>query len=111
MYRSTRSDRAAVSSEYALLEGIAPDGGLYVPESMPLLDPAVFGMETISYQELSYLVLQPFFPNFSADGLKGAFAAQAERFPARGPAPVKHRNGMAFLELYRGPTLALKISR
>ena len=108
VYRSTRSDRAAVPPERALLEGIAPDGGLFVPVSMPLLDPLALGLETLSYSELSYLVLRPFFPTFEDAGLKAAFAAQAERFPASGPAPVVFRRGMAFAELYRGPTLAFK---
>jgi len=108
VYRSTRSDRAAVSPERALLDGIAPDGGLYVPVALPLLDPALLGREPLSYPQLSFLTLKPFFPTFSDDGLKAALAAQAERFPASGPAPVLFRGGMAFVELYRGPTLAFK---
>lgn len=108
MYRSTRSDRAPVSPERALLEGLAPDGGLYVPVALPRLDPAALGLEALSYPELSYLVLKSFFPTFGETGLKGALAAQAERFPAQGPAPVVFKDSQAFLELYRGPTLAFK---
>jgi threonine synthase len=108
LYRSTRSDSAAVSPESALLEGIAPDGGLYVPDSLPGLDPDILGLETLSYAELSFRVLKPFFPSFQDEGLKAAFSDQCERFPSSGPAPVVHRNGMAFVELYHGPTLAFK---
>jgi threonine synthase len=108
VYRSTRSDSAAVAPERALLDGIAPDGGLYVPVSVPRLDPAAMGIQSLSYPELSNLILKPFFPSFDGEGLRAAFSAQAERFPASGPAPVVYRSGIAFTELYRGPTLAFK---
>ena len=35
LYHSTRSDKSAVDSAQAVLSGLAPDGGLYVPESLP----------------------------------------------------------------------------
>jgi len=108
VYRSTRSDRAAVSPERALIEGIAPDGGLYVPANLPRLDPVALGTGELSYSELSYSVLKPFFPTFDEEGLRSALAAQAERFPASGPAPLAIKGDFAFLELYHGPTLAFK---
>ncbi len=108
MYRSTRSDRAAVSPECALIEGIAPDGGLYVPVALPRLDPAALAPGELSYAELSRLVLKPFFPGFDEAGLLAAFTAQAGRFPASGPAPLALKGGHTFLELYHGPTLAFK---
>jgi threonine synthase len=108
VYRSTRSDRAAVPPEGALLEGIAPDGGLYVPVSLPRLDPAALGKGGLTYAELSYLVLKPFFPTFDAEGLRKALTAQSERFPAAGPVPVVIKGNVAFAELYHGPTLAFK---
>jgi threonine synthase len=108
VYRSTRSDSAAVGGERALLEGIAPDGGLYVPVSLPRLDPAALGQRRLSYAELSSLVLGPLFPSFSALELKVALAEQSERFPEGGPAPVAVKGNTGFVELYRGPTLAFK---
>jgi threonine synthase len=108
VYRSTRSDRAAVPPEQALIDGIAPDGGLYVPGSLPRLDPAILATGELSYPELSYLLLTPFFPGFAEPELKSALAAQAERFPVRDPAPLKVVGDRGFLELYHGPTLAFK---
>ena len=109
MYRSTRSDAPALSPEAALIEGIAPDGGLYVPESLPNLAPAVLGSARLSYAELSYLILKPFFSSFDDADLKAALAAQSERFPAEtGPAPLSLKGDLGFLELYHGPTLAFK---
>jgi threonine synthase len=108
VYRSTRSDRPTVPPEQALIEGIAPDGGLYVPASLPRLDPAALAPGDLSYAELSALVLKPFFPGFGETGLSAALAAQAARFPSSGPAPLEVKAGYAFLELYHGPTLAFK---
>jgi threonine synthase len=108
VYRSTRTSRAAVSPEQALIDGIAPDGGLYVPDSLPSLDPAILGLKELSYPELSYLLLKPFFPGFEASDLRAALAAQAERFPSPDPAPLMIKGNRGFLELYHGPTLAFK---
>jgi threonine synthase len=97
-----------VPPEQALIDGIAPDGGLYVPDSLPRLDSAILGTGELSYPELSYLLLEPFFPGFDKAELKAALADQAERFPARDPAPLKVVGDRGFLELYHGPTLAFK---
>ena len=50
LYHSTRSDLSAVDSAQAVLEGLAPDGGLYMPESMPAFDwkACLQGSSTIS---------------------------------------------------------------
>lgn len=64
-YLSTRSNAESVSVAESLLRGVAPDGGLYVPESIPLLD-----MQTMSNREHSYFpqvvctVMEPFFPDW-----------------------------------------------
>jgi threonine synthase len=108
VYRSTRSDTAAVAPERALIEGLAPDGGLYVPDSLPKLDPALLGSSRLTYADLSYLVLRPFFPTFPESGLKAALAEQSGRFPGSKPAPLALKAGLGFLELYHGPTLAFK---
>jgi threonine synthase len=108
VYRSTRSDRAAVLPERALIDGIAPDGGLYVPVSLPRLDPRALESTKLSYAELSYLVLKPFFPGFDESAFRAALESQAGRFPLSGPAPLAVKGSHAFLELYHGPTLAFK---
>jgi len=108
VYRSTRSNRAAVSPEQALIDGIAPDGGLYVPVSLPSIDPAILGSKELTYPELSYLLLKPFFPGFGEADLRAALADQAERFPPSDPAPLAIKGNRGFLELYHGPTLAFK---
>ncbi len=107
-YRSTRSGAAPVSSARALLEGLAPDGGLYLPERLPPLDPRVLSEEPLSYPELAYLVLRPWFPDLPEEGLRAALRASASRFETEEVAPLVSRGGFHFLELFRGPTLAFK---
>ena len=107
-YRSTRSGAASVSSARALLEGLAPDGGLYLPERLPPLDPRVLSEEPLSYPELAYLVLRPWFPDLPEEGLRAALRASASRFETEEVAPLVSRGGFHFLELFRGPTLAFK---
>jgi threonine synthase len=108
MFRSTRSDADPVGAAQAILDGIAPDGGLYVPASLPRLDPAILGTGDLSYPELSFRLLRPFFSGFDEDELRAALVDQAERFPAGNPAPLRMVGGQGFLELYHGPTLAFK---
>ena len=107
-YRSTRSGAAPVPSARALLEGLAPDGGLYLPERLPPLDPRVLSEEPLSYPELAYLVLRPWFPDLPEEGLRAALRASASRFETEEVAPLVSRGGFHFLELFRGPTLAFK---
>jgi len=107
-YRSTRSGAAPVSSARALLEGLAPDGGLYLPERIPPLDPRVLSEEPLSYPELAYLVLRPWFPDLPEEGLRAALRASASRFETEEVAPLVSRGGFHFLELFKGPTLAFK---
>lgn len=107
MYRSTRSEAAPRKASEALLEGLAPDGGLYVPTALPRLDGSLLSARELSYAELSERVLAPFFPEFPAAELRAACQAAASRFPAD-PAPLASAGELRFLELFHGPTLAFK---
>ena len=58
MFKSTRGDKNYVTASQAIVKGIAEDGGLYVPETMPAID---FPLEKITewnYRELAYEVLK-----------------------------------------------------
>ena len=63
-YTSTRSD-VSVSPSYALLHGLAADGGLYVPIEFPRHILTLEMIENKSYQDIACTVLAYFFPNFS----------------------------------------------
>lgn len=73
-FRSTRSDET-VSASYALLHGLARDGGLYVPETFPEQVLTYKDLAEKSYQEIAATVLSYFFTNFSADERKEMIAA------------------------------------
>lgn len=110
MLVSTRGG-AAVSSSRAILSGIAPDGGLYVPQEFP-----VFSLEDIqaltplSYAERVQRILVALLDDFTADELMtAAKAAYGAKFEGQCPAPVRTLDGNThMLELFHGPTLAFK---
>ncbi|HHT81678.1 MAG TPA: threonine synthase [Spirochaetales bacterium] len=101
---STRNASLQVTASEAILQGLAPDGGLYVPESFPSLA-TVNVHEISSYPELAFEVLAPFFED---DVLKDDLAEiciDAFNFPV--PLVKLHEKQM-ILELYHGPTAAFK---
>ena len=53
-YKSTRNSEIRVSASEAILTGLAPDGGLFVPERIPALDVPLKELKGMSYQEIAY---------------------------------------------------------
>ena len=51
IYRSTRNKEVSVTASQAILKGLADDGGLFVPESIPALDKSMDELAGMSYQE------------------------------------------------------------
>ena len=97
-----------VSFSFALFEGIAPDGGLYVPESIPQWSPEELGRLTSSpgmtLPAIGARMLQPFVDELDYDALL-AVLEEALAFPIP---LVKVEPGVHALELFHGPTLAFK---
>ncbi|MCD4668961.1 MAG: threonine synthase [Actinomycetia bacterium] len=109
LYKSTRGDKKHVSSAEAILSGIAPDGGLYVPASMPSFDRPLENLIHMDYRELSYYIVSKFFTDFEKDILAGCINdAYDEKFDDRRIVPIIERGGVHFIELFHGPTLAFK---
>ncbi len=107
MFVSTRSGANPVSGQRALLSGLAPDGGLYVPAEFPDLTSLFLSGDGLSYAELCTAVLAPFFPDIALTDLGRAAEEAASRFPSN-PAPLASAGPFHFLELFHGPTLAFK---
>jgi threonine synthase len=111
-YLSTRGG-AAVSSARAIRRGIAPDGGLYTPERIPVLsETQMRGMIGQTYQEVAAAILGMYLTDYPPADLKAmiaaAYAAPA-KFETAAVAPVvKLRDGRYILELWHGPTCAFK---
>lgn len=110
-YISTRGKAPALNFEEVMLTGLAPDGGLYVPESLP-----VYSKETIAswgklnYSELAFEIMKPFIdgciPDKDLKALIDDCYAQF-RHPAVAPLVQLGHNEWV-LELFQGPTLAFK---
>ena len=106
-YQSTRGKSPAVSLSQAIAGGIAPDGGLYIADSWPVLDlDAAPGSADLA--SLGAWLLQPFFAGDALQSELRSIAAEAFSFPAPVTA-LEGAAGTAFvLELFHGPTAAFK---
>ena len=106
-YISTRGDKEKISASKAILRGIAPDGGLYVPSSFPKLDKRLEELAGLKYREVAYEVMKLFFTDFTEEELKGCInAAYDKKFDTEEIVPLKEADGLTDLELFHGPTFA-----
>jgi threonine synthase len=106
LFRSSRGGAPPVTFSQAVLQGLAPDGGLYVPVSWPALDAADFASDT----ELPAIAARLLGPFVAADPLAaelGDIAREALDFPAP-LVPLDADGQLAVLELFHGPTAAFK---
>lgn len=109
-YTSTRGT-ATVGETYALLNGLAADGGLYVPAVFPERCLTYDMLADKSYQELAFIVLSKFFPNFSEAELKDMINAAYSKanFDTTDIAPLHSLlERVSVLELFHGRTQAFK---
>ncbi len=109
-YYSTRSEREATAAE-AIARGLAPDGGLYVPEALPhLSEAALRALCAADYRARAVAILRLFLPEFTETELtRFAAAAYGENFDDPAVAPVRALDETtSFLELWHGPTCAFK---
>lgn len=111
-YLSTRGDERLVSSARAITSGIAPDGGLYVPEQIPVINEEDWAsLLTMSYQEQALYILGKYLSDFSIDQcqhcVQGAY--HTGNFDHADIAPLFNiRDHIYSLELWHGPTCAFK---
>lgn len=110
-YISTRGLAPALSFEEVVLTGLAPDGGLYVPETLPTFSKEeIASWAGLSYQELAFNVMKPFVAGaISDEEFKGIINKAYESFRHDAIAPmVQTAHNEWILELFQGPTLAFK---
>jgi len=110
-YISTRGNAPVLTFEDAMLTGLARDGGLYLPESIP-----TFGADEIAalaglpYEEMAFAVMRPFIGDtFGDDAFRGIIERAYAGFRHTARAPLVQLGPNHFLlELFHGPTLAFK---
>ncbi len=108
-FTSTRNNKLRVSGSTAVLTGLAPDGGLYVPvEFPPVTEAEISAMAEMDYPERSALVMSKFFDELSLSELTDIARRAYSTFDGD-PAPeVKLDEGLYVLELWHGKTHAFK---
>ena len=110
-YISTRGQAPVLTFEQAMMTGLARDGGLYVPETVPVFAPEAFAaMAGLPYEEIAFRVMKPFIgETFSDAGFRSLLAKAYAGFGHAARAPLKQIAPNHFLlELFHGPTLAFK---
>lgn len=108
-YISTRGESKPLSFSEAVAEGLASDGGLYVPEKFPQIAEKLDAWQTLSYAELCFEFMKLFATDIPDADLKNIVDASYSKFDDIAVAPLKKLDDNLFiLELFHGPTLAFK---
>ncbi len=108
-YISTRGNIEPVSFKDAVMMGLATDGGLILPERIPLIDRATLkSWEQLSYRDLACAVISLFADDIPFEDLKRLIYSSYDSFDHPEITPLVKENGIYILELFHGPTLAFK---
>lgn len=108
-YKSTRSEMEPITASQAILQGLAEDGGLFVPDRIPKIDKPFSELAKLSYQDLAYEIMSKFLTDYTEEELRGCIEkAYDSKFDAREIAPLVKKDGAYYLELYHGATIAFK---
>lgn len=107
-YISTRGQMAPVGFQDAVMTGLAPDGGLLLPEELPDVSDKLEQWATLSYTELAVEVMRLFAADVPVDDLRRLVNESYAAFDHPEVAPTVKVGDLHVLELFHGPTLAFK---
>ena len=108
-YVSTRGGAETKTASQAVIQGIAEDKGLYVPDRIPALPVKATELKDKSYKEVAELIIHAFFDDYTDEEMRYCIdGAYTDKFTAAEVVPVKEAGGAYFLELYYGRTAAFK---
>ena len=108
-YLSTRSNGLSLNASEAILKGLSPDGGLFVPDHIPELSLPLSALKDMSYKQLAYEIMKLYLSDFTEDELKACIEkAYDDKFDTEEIAPLAEAEGAYYLELYHGATIAFK---
>ena len=109
LYKSTRDAEKTITASQAILKGLADDGGLFVPVSIPKLPVSLGELKEMTYQEIAYTVMKEFLTDFTEEELKSCIAkAYDSKFDTEEIAPLAKVEDAYYLELFHGATIAFK---
>ncbi|MDD3172394.1 MAG: threonine synthase [Herbinix sp.] len=109
MYRSTRDSNNKVTASQAVLQGLSSDGGLFVPETIPVLTKSFEELSKMDYRELAFEVMKLFLTDYTEEELKDCInKAYDDKFDTPEIAPLKQIGQAYYLELFHGATIAFK---
>lgn len=108
-YMSTRGQIKNIPFKQAVMMGLAEDGGLLLPETIPHLTPGdLNALAKLAYPELAFHVMSYFIEDIPSADLKTMIDRAYSSFGHPDITPVVHKDGLYILELFHGPTLAFK---
>lgn len=109
-YKSTRSSDVKITASQAVLKGLADDGGLFVPERIPVLDKSLGELSKMDYKQTAYEVMKLYLTDYTKEELCSCIdKAYDDKFDTKEIAPLrKCSDDTWFLELFHGPTIAFK---
>ncbi|MBQ8639231.1 MAG: threonine synthase [Lachnospiraceae bacterium] len=108
-YHSTRGEGKEYKASEAILKGLADDGGLFVPDQVPVLDKTMKELSSMNYRQVAYEVMKLFFTDYTEEELKACINnAYDEKFDCPQIAPLVKKKDAYFLELFHGATIAFK---
>lgn len=107
-YKSTRGTETKRAAQ-AIIQGIAKDKGLFVPNELPVLNQSISTFIGKDYQSIAYEVMAHYLTDFTKEELEDAVnSAYDEKFEKEEIVPIINKGGAHFLELYHGKTAAFK---
>jgi threonine synthase len=108
-FLSTRGQTPSLGFSDAVATGLAPDGGLFLPETLPDFSGDLERFAKLGYAELCFEFLRVFATDIPAETLRGIVAQSYTKFAHPDIAPLKPlAKNLYVLELFHGPTLAFK---
>ncbi|PKM65861.1 MAG: threonine synthase [Firmicutes bacterium HGW-Firmicutes-2] len=109
LYKSTRGLERDVSASYAIVKGLAKDGGLYVPSHIPKMKKSMTELSDMNYQDIAYEVMSLYYQDFTEDELRACIhQAYDHKFDTKAIAPTVKVGDVYMLELFHGSTIAFK---
>ena len=108
-YKSTRNNALRFTASQAVLKGLSDDGGLFVPERLPVLDKSLEELADMDYKNVAYEVMKLYLSDYTEAELKYCIErAYDDKFDIPEKVAIKKAGGAYYLELFHGPTIAFK---